>query len=320
MPSTREITDEELRKIVDLSRYAPSVHNTQPWKVRKDLGGIEISIDSAHRLGAGDPTGRETIISLGIFAEAICQAAGVLGLSGEARFDEDKAIIEFKTGKVIEDDIGRLVKDRATDRSIYKKTNVDAQLKSDLEACATEKVRVWVEENDDFIRTFAELTGKGISLALSNPDFRSELRKYLILPWSRKKRGIAVRSLYIPLSLAILQPFLLRFGSSSGKEARLEKKRWISSSAVILITTEGDMHHDWFEAGRTYMKVSLQIEKAGLSQATSAAVVEAATFHEDIEKMLGTSQRLQAAIRIGNGAPKRRYSPRLSAEEIITSN
>ncbi len=113
---------------------------------------------------------------------------------------------------------------------------------------------------------------------------------------------------------------MLKLGLNTGKEAALEEKRWLSASAIVLITTEGDLHDDWFEAGRVYMRVSLEIERSGFSQATSAATVEAATFHEDIEKLLGTSQRLQAAIRIGKGVSKRKYSPRVSAEELITSN
>jgi hypothetical protein len=80
------------------------------------------------------------------------------------------------------------------------------------------------------------------------------------------------------------------------------------------------LHDDWFEAGQTYLRASLELERLGFSQATSAAPVEAATFHEDIESLLKTNQRLQAVIRIGKGAAKRRYSPRVPAKELITSS
>ncbi|HEX5797625.1 MAG TPA: nitroreductase family protein [Candidatus Saccharimonadales bacterium] len=317
---TYNLSDEELKQILDTARYAPSVHNTQPWRVKKVDELIEISIDPNHKLGPGDPTGRETIISMGIFAEAVCLTAGITGLQASVRLDKDKALIIFKKGKKSDKNWVKLLKSRATDRSIYKKTRVNFAVKKTIEKCTVNKaVKIRFIDDQHFIRFLARLTAKGISLALSNPDFRQELRKYLLRPWSHKKRGISVRSLYLPSFIALLQPDILRLNFSSGKESQLEERRWLSASAVIMVTTEGDLHDDWFAVGRTYMRISLEIERAGLSQATSAATVEAATFHEDIEKMLGTSQRLQVAIRIGKGAAKRHYSPRVSVEELIAT-
>lgn len=318
---THKLTDKELEEILEIARYAPSVHNTQPWRVQNRHGGVEVTIDSNHKLGPGDPTGRQTIISLGIFTETICLTASVLGLSTSVRFDKDKASISFHKNVKSDKNIVKLLKNRATDRSIYKKTDIDPGTQTILERLAKNKsVKVWLIENESVLKTIARLTAKGISLALSNPQFRDELSRYLLRQGSQRKRGISVRSLYIPKVIAALQPELLKFGLSTGKEAQLEEKRWLSSSAVVLITTEGDLHDDWFKAGRTYLRISLELERLGFSQATSAATVEASTFHEDIEKLLGTKQRLQAAIRIGKGVSKRQYSPRVSAKDLITSS
>jgi hypothetical protein len=318
---TYELTDEELKNILNIARYAPSVHNTQPWQVQNQGDKVEISIDPRHKLGPGDPTGRQTIISLGIFTEAICLIAGTLGLSTSVKFNRDKVHIFFQEGVRLDQNIEKLLQNRATDRSIYKKTPIDPDIETSLGKCARNKsIRIWVIKDEDYIKTIAKLTGKGISLALSNPEFRDELRQYLIPPGSHKKRGISVKSLYIPPVIAALQPQLLKFGLSTNKEAALEEKRWLSASAIVLITSEGDLHDNWFESGQTYLRMSLEIERLGLSQATSAATVEAATFHEDIEKLIKTNQRLQVAVRIGKGVSKRQYSPRLSVEELITSN
>ena len=315
------LTDEELEKIIEAARFAPSVHNTQPWHVRNKQGSIEVTIDQKYRLGPGDPTGRQTIISLGILTEAICLVAGTFGLSASAKFDQDRVNITFQQGAKIKNNILNLLRKRATDRSIYKKVPVASALKSNLKKIPENKSStIWIVEDENLIQSIAKLTSQGISLALSNPKFREELRKYLLRQGSRRKRGISVKSLYIPSVIAALQPDMLKIGLNTGKEAGLEKKRWLSASAIVLITTDGDLHDDWFEAGRVYIRASLEIEKSGLSQATSAATVEAATFHEDIEKLLGTNQRLQAVIRIGSGVSKRKYSPRVSAKELITSN
>lgn len=313
----------ELKSILEIARLAPSVHNTQPWKVKNTSKGLKIIMDNDHKLGAGDPVGRQTAISLGIFSEAVCIAAENIGWnSKEIKLEDDTtARISFKKSNRSRSDIAELIKRRASDRSIYKKINISVETKKTIQNCVCDKsVQVWFVQDKDFIKKLAKLTSKGIRLALSNPEFRNELSRYLIRSGSNKKRGIAVKSLYLPWFIANLQPESLKLGLNTRKEAELEEKRWSSASAIVLITTDGDLHEDWFNAGRTYLKVSLAIESFGLSQTTSAATVEAATFHEDVEKMLETSQRLQAVLRIGKGAAKKQYSPRVSAEELITLN
>ena len=313
----------DLKSILEIARLAPSVHNIQPWKVKNTSEGVRITIDNDHKLEAGDPVGRQTIISLGIFAEAFCMAAEDMGWNAnKVKFENDRSVrIFFKKIKVTQSDISKLIKKRVTDRSIYTKIDVSVEAKKIIQSCAiNNSVKVWLIENENFIKNLAKLNSKGIRMALSNPEFRSELSRYLIRFGSHKKRGIPVKSLYVPWLIANLQPESLKLGLSIGKEAELEEKRWNSASSVVLITTDGDLYDDWFNAGRTYLRVSLAIENFNLSQATSAATVEAATFHEDVEKMLGTSQRLQAVLRIGKGAVKKRYSPRVSAKELITSS
>ena len=72
---------EMLPKIIEIARFAPSVHNTQPWRVSADADTIKVLLDPKHVLSDGDPTGRETIIGLGIFCEALRMAAGKFGLT-----------------------------------------------------------------------------------------------------------------------------------------------------------------------------------------------------------------------------------------------
>lgn len=314
------ITDSQLEQILEIARYAPSVHNTQPWIVTVHDNTIVITIDPTHRLHDGDPTGRETIISLGIFAEAICLAAGTLGLAAsDVRLDEEVATIVLKRSSATADmDAVGLLRSRSTDRSVYRTTDVPATLVHQLTTSPLGKrTHVVVSTDRGLIGKVAQLVSQGIQLALSSPGFRRELSRYLVVPGSNRKRGIATRSLYIPKALQYVEPWLIRTGLQTGAEVRLEKRRWESASAIIFICSEGDLHGDWFEVGRNYLRASLLIEKAGLSQATSAAIVEASDFHEDIEKLLGTQQRIQAMIRIGKGRRKRYSSPRVSARELL---
>lgn len=322
---TSDTLQKHIHDILADARYAPSVHNTQPWQISVEDGALEVRVDTRHELHDGDPTGRETIISLGIFCGALELAAMRYGLQATDITLKDKvARINFRTGRPDEREADhniKLLKRRCTDRSLYKPAIIGTSLIDKLQAAPSSSgVNVHVVIDRRSLNAIADLTSKGIALALSSPGFRRELSRYLTVPWSRFKRGISTSSLAIFWPLAIVQPTFMRLGWQTSAEASLERRRWESASAVVAITAAGDMPQHWLNVGLTYLHVSLIIEDAGLSQATSAATVEASNFHEDIEQLLDTSQRALAMIRIGKGGKPRHYSSRVNPDELIASS
>ncbi len=314
-----------MRRILEIARYAPSVHNTQPWKVSFNKNVVTVRLDTAHSLTDGDPTGRQTYISMGIFAEAIkigaehnsIEVTNIKLAENGFTLTVAKAKKTTKQNKILTKNL----KNRCSDRSIYRKITISPDIIENIHKCVhpkTTTISIVTEKN--IIDKIADYTSKGITLAMSSPSFRKELSRYLTQPWSKSNRGISVKSLYIPYLLSILQPTMVRLGMHTKAEAVLEKKRWKSASGIVLISSSGDMPAHWFDAGMCYLKVSLAIENSGISQATSAAIIEASTFHEDVEQLIATDKRLLAVIRIGKGSKKRHYSPRLSADELLTSN
>lgn len=75
----------------------------------------------------------------------------------------------------------------------------------------------------------------------------------------------------------------------------------------------------WLMAGRAYYRTCLVITRAGLAHSTIAAPVEAASFHEDVERLLHTPHRIQTMIRVGKAVhQQKKFSPRLSIKELTT--
>lgn len=320
--STNSLRDSIFASI-DVARQAPSVHNSQPWRVNLTGNVLSVHIDWDRAVTHGDPTRRQTYMSLGIFTEAIITAcAGHNLLASEPLLANDHVSLYIRRAKTQEASAPNLMRslvERTTDRSIYAKISYPGEtLETILESGKNIPARTWLLTDEKTIDFFSRNTSKAISLAISNPAFRDELSRFLVRPWSNKKVGISVKSLYIPFLVAVAEPFILRHGIALSLEPKLEYKRWASSSGIVCITTVGDLEQSWFQAGRKYMAVSLTIESFGISQATSAALVEASTFHEDVEKLLGTNERLQAVIRFGKGKALRHHSPRLPLEAILT--
>jgi hypothetical protein len=317
-----DFINEHLLLILEKARLAPSVHNSQPWLVTSEANCINVAIDPRYKLIDGDPTGRETMISLGVFTEAICIVAADYGLRvRSARVSNRSAVIVFREElkKIPEKTLSKYLATRFTDRSVYKPALIDDSIVQKLEHLPRAAgITIRVTTKKTIIEKTADLTSKAIRVALSNPAFVKELSGYLVEPWSRKRRGISVKSLQLPWLVRIAQPFAVRHGIGADQEAKHEKIRFLSASAIVFITADGDLEEYWFETGRTYMRVSLMIEKLGLSQTTTAAIVEASNYHEDIEEMLHTKQRILAIIRIGHGTGERAYSPRVDASDLLT--
>jgi hypothetical protein len=68
MPS---LEAEAARRALDLARFAPSAHNTQPWRVVGGGGRLVVSVDPRRHLDHSDPAGRDLRLALGGFVEAL---------------------------------------------------------------------------------------------------------------------------------------------------------------------------------------------------------------------------------------------------------
>jgi nitroreductase len=310
---------ENINDILSISRLAPSVHNTQPWRVQVFKDNLVIKLEPERKLNYGDPTGRQTYISIGIFAESCIVAMPLFGMQAKKVGVTEDGVVTIETAPSNKDSINNAdaaaLKNRFTDRSVYQKVLLSTKQKATIEkAWQPKTTEIKVSDEPHIINRCAELTRDGLLLALSSPEFRQELVEHLVPNNS---------SIGIPLNTLQGSRFLVRQLLSSGlsrrKEANLEYRRWTSASGLVFILSEGDTVPYWVESGRAYLRASLAIEKLGLAQATSAAIVEASDFHEDIEKLLSTKMRLQCLLRVGRSTSKRRPSGRLSPKELLAT-
>jgi hypothetical protein len=318
-----------IREVLEYARLAPSVHNTQPWRFIVQDDTISLAVARERLLGAGDPTSRESWLSFGICLEAILQAAKGLGmgatiteLQGAALSDVIATVKITPAASNTQPEILKALKDRHTHRERMDPVAIpESLIKNCQQAVADlEGVGVFFMQDKASIDRVADFTFKAMSLALSNPDFRKELYDFVHYNWSPARTGMhgytqgegALGSWFGKLSI--------KFGIGLQAKARHDQQRIQDASALVFIGTSGDVPSFWLRAGQAYLRVALEITKAGLAQGTLAAPIEAASFHEDIEKILGTSMRLQTMLRVGKAAHSVRSSPRLDVDELTTTS
>lgn len=317
----QNLLEQHLNEIIDIARFAPSLYNTQPWRVHQNGNNLIITIDSRYQLVNADPIMRQTYIGLGIFCEAIGRTAQNFGLAqSSVTLDAGQAILTFTNTQTIEQSAEiAAIKSRSSDRGMYAHIDIPHEtIQAIISSAAGLDVTVKVITDPTTIATVADLNSQGKAQALNNAQFRNELRRYLIPLWSSNKRGIPIKSLGLSPFAALLKPWHLKHGMGIDSEVAQEKKLWESASAVILFRADEDVMKSWYEVGQAFMRVSLAIEKLGLSLATSEAIVEISQFHEDLQNLLFTKQRILAIMRIGQGKGSYAPSPRVDASELIT--
>jgi hypothetical protein len=323
-PHTKSLTS-QITFLCNYGLLAPSVHNIQPWEFHPKANQLVIRLSAQRWLREGDATGRQSWISIGTCIANIEIAAAHFGYSvrlergvfGRHDHPDDIALTFSKeTRKPTDSSRFDAIRLRFSDRSLFDGKPIEPNNLRYIAASSIDSATVYISTNRAVINKAAELTGRGIAAAFSNPAFRRELAD-LIAPHERTSHGFTPKALGLNPLRGALEPHLVRYGLHRKAQAQLEKRRIASCSALIAVATTGDTPLHWIDAGRAYERAILAATARGLRNATTAAVVEAFDFHLDLEKLLGTSKRLQVLGRLGYSNAPIHHSPRLPLSTVL---
>ncbi|HET6746952.1 MAG TPA: hypothetical protein VFH06_02500 [Candidatus Saccharimonadales bacterium] len=316
-----------IAKILHYASFAPSVHNTQPWRFVAKYVELSLFSEPTRTLKAGDPTTRELWVSLGICLEAVILASKGLGYTATITFIQtddplqEIARLRFEEATEAQPELLELLQNRHSYRDDMKPTTLPPSLIASCRQTIHDlpNTSLVLVETTQTIQQIADITDKGMRLALSSSAFRKELAPLLHYNWSKSKTGLHGYVMGHNWLGSIWQKWSILLGVDGQRQAKADKQRVLQASGLLFITSRGDVPHFWFEVGRAYLRVVLEITREGYAHSTLTAPVEAARFHEDIEKMLHTTDRIQSMIRIGKAThPLKHTSPRLPAEELLT--
>ncbi len=319
-----------MTELIEYARLAPSVHNTQPWKFHIEGLAISLFVAEERTLTAGDPTHRELWISLGACLESLLYAAKGLGFSADIRNLQTESVtseiasIELTPSLARDQVLLDLLKKRHSYRGPMVPTTIQPSL---LKACrrsiadfSNTSVHLMTEKSS--INQVAEFTYRGLLFALSIPVFRKELAEHIHTNWSAAKTGLHGFALNLGVMKSMWEKWSIALGLGLKQKAQADKQRVLDATGLLFIASKGDVPQFWFEAGRAYIRTAIEVTRAGFVQSTITAPVEAGDLHENIEKLVQTTNRIQTMTRIGK--PDRpvtsttSFSPRLSVEELLT--
>lgn len=300
----------ENHQIEFLLRYAilaPSAHNTQPWRWQINGNELVVYRDQKYTLRAGDPTLRETFLSLGAFIENFVVAAAHFGLGCELK-DMAFQVSDLQASKIVvspqsESHLSELfegITKRHTNRGYYKPDELSQEELDKLQVTPEAYQKVFFITDAEARERIANLVGRGTYIALSMDAMRHELAELVYSESSAKDTGMAIESMLEDANSLEENPTeFIAQNMDVLENAKYWETTFASSPLHIVIGSEIDGPLAWINAGRTMERILLAAAATGMTHCISAAPVEVPTLAPLLRKEIDEDVRPQVLIRVG---------------------
>jgi hypothetical protein len=307
------MTDEEIiRYVVARAIWAPSVHNTQPWRFTAD-GGPQISLyaDASRRLAVADPDGREMMISCGTAVFTLRLALRSLGYIPETRVLPDPAQptlvaqVSWRDRAAADEFERRLsghVLTRRTHRGAFDPQPLPPDTLAALRAAAAREgaaLRIVADDGRRAALAAAVQTAEH-ELSLDGERLR-ELARWAPAPGSAGRDGVPATS--YPARAERTQPYFpgrdFARGHGWGMPPLSPATSHRAAGVAGLLTTTDDRPADWVNAGQALQRILLTASACGAAVALHSQPLELSWLREFIRTQLSDGACPHLVLRIG---------------------
>lgn len=304
----------DLKTAIARAALAPSVHNVQPWRWKRDGAGLILACDLAVGLSAGDPEGRDAGLSCGAAAEAMVLALSTQGLRAtiDDRWmtDDRRSITGHRIAAHLTWDAGaeaeplaQMLEERFTFRGMFDAAPValfgwgrqDAVMVTDRAG------RDWLAVRNDW----AALQ------IMRDAGFRGELLGWMRLHAGHPRyaydglsraalRMTRVQALGARLTLGPLWTLCDRLGLTPGMTAEAVA----TQSAPVIACFHRLAEESPVTSGRAYLRMCLEAAHLGMAGWPMAALSDHPTTRAEVCERFGIAaeRRLLQVIRFGRPA------------------
>jgi len=305
-------TEEIARYVVASAVWAPSVHNTQPWRFTAD-GGSRISLhaDVDRRLVVADPDGREMMISCGAALFTVRLALRALGYIPQTRVLPDPAqptLVaqvswpERAAADEFERRLSGQVLTRRTHRGAFDPEPLPPDTLAALRAAAVREGAVLRIVADDGRRAALAAAVQTAEHELSHDGERlRELARWTPAPGSACRDGVPATS--YPARAEHTQPYFpgrdFARGHGWGMPPLSPATSHRAAGVAGLLTTNADRPADWVSAGQALQRILLTASTCGAAVALHSQPLELAWLREFIRTQLSDGACPHLVLRIG---------------------
>src|SRR6516225_6212291 len=306
------MTAEEIaRYVVAKAVWAPSVHNTQPWRFTVEGRQVGLHDDAGRRLVVADPDGREMMISCGAALFNIRLALRSLGYSPETRVLPEPgqptlvAKVSWRAGATADEFERRLsshVLTRRMHRGAFDPEPLPPDTLAGLRAAAArEGAALRIVADDGRRAALAAAVQNAEHELRHNGERLRELARWTPAPGSACLDGVPATS--YPARAERTQPYFpgrdFARGHGWGMPPLSPATSHRAAGVAGLLTTTADRPADWVNAGQALQRILLTASTCGAAVALHSQPLELPWLREFIRTQLSDGACPHLVLRIG---------------------
>lgn len=315
-----------LEQAADLAVLAPSVHNTQPWRIGMHLDRMDLRVDRSRQLTVLDPQGRAMTQSVGA---ALLNARVSLAADGwavdVARFPDPAdpdllAVVRPVTGSVDRTlaGLGPSAAVRRTNRRRFAPDTVPEDvLRLLITAAAEEDTTLVPVTGEPHRRLVARLTQQADGMQNASPAYRAELRQ-----WTTRApaSGDGVPSTVVPhTDGAAGDDVPVRDFDTHGDGALPARTRSSADQTMVLLATRNDDPQSWLRSGEALQRVLLELTRLEWVAGPLTQAIDVPVTRTQLRAALTWDAHPQMLLRIGR-AEATGPVPRRPRSEAVTDS
>jgi len=275
------ITQDVIERCIQRAALAPTVHNTQPARWRRDGDVLSLFCETDVGLTIGDPTGRDAALSCGAVLEGMILALSAQKIAAKPTLTENNtspgqglvAVAHLTLSEGEEDGLNRHLENRFTWRSAFQQT--PAQLfgwtRPDTRLVLDDPGRKWLAHCNDHA-----------SLAiLQDTGFRAELVHWMRLNNRHPRAGLDGmdrHSMRMSKTEALIAPLVLQklWGglNAFGLTKPLMSEADVTLTAPVMALFHRDISENYVASGQAYLRLCLEAASLGFAGWPMAAIAD----------------------------------------------
>lgn len=329
-PAPRILSAEQVARLAAIMGRAPSVHNTQPWKLRATGPALELLADPSRQLRRTDPAGREMLVSCGAALFGLWLGLRSLGCLPHLDLlpDPDQPNLVARllvTGQAAmtrhESELLAAVYHRHTHRGTFVPGEVPPRLVDGLRTDAlAENAELVVLSDPSHLAWLAELVLAAAREQSASPEITAETRTWMRPAGSPARDGVPalarVDAPAWPDVPDVASQSGLRLPPRDYGEPGLLSTGGSPPPVTAMLVTASDRPADWIMAGQAMHRILLHAATRWVFASLQSQPLELAALRAELTARLDLPGAPQMILQFGRSNTAA-ATPRRAVPDIL---